>query len=113
ANVAPELRNTPRATVAVGQTFYFEPDFFDADGDGYSMQATFPSGMTYDAQSNLFTWTPTAADVLAPGVAHTFSLTVDDGLPNGTATFDFTIEVTTQFRNAPPAIDGLALYGAL
>jgi uncharacterized delta-60 repeat protein len=106
-NAAPILASIGNQSVNEGSLLTFTAGVSDADVPAntltFSLDAGAPSGASIDANSGVFTWTPSEAQ--GPG---TFNITVrvtDNGTPNLN---DFeTIEVTVGEVNAAPVLAGI------
>jgi fibro-slime domain-containing protein/RHS repeat-associated protein len=96
----PKITSTPRNTIAVGQSYYYQVMATDPDGDHLTYTLDTPIGnASLDPNTGFMTWTPTAA-LLG---AHSLQLHVSDGR-GGTFTQPFTVTVTSAPNDSPPAI---------
>ncbi|MBE9078258.1 putative Ig domain-containing protein [Romeria aff. gracilis LEGE 07310] len=97
ANQAPTITSTPRTTVQLGNTFFYQVSTSDAEGDrvSYSLE-TAPAGMTL--QDGVISWTPTAAQ----SGTHPVTIKVSDGKLATTQSFPLT--VAHQSVNYAPTI---------
>jgi YVTN family beta-propeller protein len=108
SNGTPTITSNPRATIALGQTYYYQVIGGDSDNDPltYSL-VTAPPNMGISAQTAfnaaMISWTPTAS-MIVNGV-NTFNVTVQvsDGR-GGTNQQPFVITVTDQAANQKPVI---------
>ena len=108
-NLAPSFTAalTDRDVVA-GAPFSFDYDAVDADGDPLSFAlAAGPAGATLDAQTGVFSWTPTRTQA---GAAYGVAVSVTDGEATVTATAE--LFVLAEAPNGAPAFSAL-VYGAL
>lgn len=97
-NQAPTFTSTPRERIRLGNTYFYQVNATDADGDPltYSL-STAPTGMAL--QDNILVWTPTADQM----GEHQVVLSVDDG-QGGVAEQTYTLTVGNQLSNAAPEI---------
>lgn len=97
-NQAPTFTSTPRERIRLGNTYFYQVNATDADGDplSYSL-STAPTGMAL--QDNILVWTPTADQM----GEHQVVLSVDDG-QGGVAEQTYTLTVGNQLSNAAPTI---------
>ncbi len=90
-NTPPVLEAVGAQTVRAGIPLSFTATATDTDGDALTFsldQASIDKGMTIDASTGLFSWTPTASDVGANEV----TLTVNDLAASDSETFTITVE---------------------
>lgn len=97
-NQAPTFTSTPRERIRLGNTYFYQVNATDADGDplSYSL-TTAPTGMAF--QDNILVWTPTTDQM----GEHQVVLSVDDG-QGGVAEQTYTLTVGNQLSNAAPEI---------
>ncbi|MGR3278198.1 putative Ig domain-containing protein [Acaryochloris marina NIES-2412] len=97
-NQAPTFTSSPRERIRLGNTYFYQVNATDADGDplSYSL-STAPTGMAL--QDNILVWTPTADQM----GEHQIVLSVDDG-QGGVAEQTYTLMVGNQLSNAAPEI---------
>jgi len=98
ANALPVINTTPPSnTVLVDQSFDYDVDATDADGDTltYSLTSA-PSGMSIDAASGLIAWATSSADI----GTHPITISVDDAF-GGVVTQSFDLQVTSELNSAP------------
>lgn len=90
-NQAPVLDEIPDQTGVVGTAITFDANATDPEGDTltYSFDNRAPEGATINADTGLFTWTPTTEQVVTFGIVVT-----DDGTPARTDMEEVTITVT-------------------
>ena len=89
---APVFNATGNKSVAVGTNLTFNVSATDPDGDPLIYSAThLPAGATFNAATQVFSWTPTAAQV--PGDYATFNVT--DTLLQAQQTVTITVTATT------------------
>jgi len=102
-NRAPTITSTAVTTAAVGQAYSYDVNATDPDNDTLTYALTTkPTGMTIDATTGVITWTPAANQTGPQNVA----VQVSDGHTGGTATQNFTIQVSaSQANRAPTAQD--------
>ena len=111
-NSPPQITSTAPTKVIAGQTFLYDVNATDADGDPieYILDPTQkPAGMTINATTGLIEWTPGAS-----AIGNTFAVRVQafEKLPNGQGGFDygqfdaqsFNIKVVSDPNNQSPTI---------
>ncbi|QUY46218.1 putative Ig domain-containing protein [Acaryochloris marina] len=97
-NQTPTFTSTPRERIRLGNTYFYQVDATDADGDPLTYNlSTAPTGMAL--QDNILVWTPTADQM----GEHQVVLSVDDG-QGGVAAQTYTLMVGNQLSNAAPEI---------
>ncbi|WP_434113447.1 PKD domain-containing protein [Methylocaldum sp. GT1TLB] len=96
-NVLPAITSAPLTAATVGQSYVYDVDATDADGDVLVFSlATAPAGMSLDVATGVIQWTPTAEGTFA------VTVTVSDGR-GGTASQSFKIVVSGgSSGNLPP-----------
>ncbi|MGX2029945.1 PKD domain-containing protein [Methylocaldum gracile] len=96
-NVLPAITSAPLTAATVGQSYVYDVDATDADGDVLVFSlATAPAGMSLDVATGVIQWTPTAEGTFA------VTVTVSDGR-GGTASQSFKIVVSGGTSgNLPP-----------
>lgn len=100
ANLFPTINSTPATSVQLGSVYRYLIDAEDLDGDPLTFDlAQAPSGMTFDAENRIMSWTPTNSQL----AEHTVRLTVSDGR-GGIANQDFVVTVLTSLQNLAPQI---------
>ncbi|WP_235111743.1 putative Ig domain-containing protein [Acaryochloris sp. 'Moss Beach'] len=97
-NQAPTFTSTPRERIRLGNTYFYQVNATDADGDPltYSL-STAPTGMAF--QDNILVWTPTADQM----GEHEVVISVDDG-QGGMTDQTYSLTVGNQLSNAAPTI---------
>jgi hypothetical protein len=107
-NAAPFLNPIGNKIADEGTLITFTADASDADVPAqtltYALEGTIPSGVTFDANTGAFTWTP--AEAQGPG---SYPLTVrvtDNGSP--TRSDSEAITITVNEVNSPPVITGIS-----
>jgi hypothetical protein len=98
-NQAPNITSTPDTTATVNQTYAYNVNATDPDGDtlNYSL-TTKPPGMTINSTTGLINWTPTAAG------DYEVTVRVSDGSLFDTQSFTITVrdeEVTPRLKLTP------------
>jgi pimeloyl-ACP methyl ester carboxylesterase len=106
-NVAPVLASIGNKSVDEGRLLTFTASATDADVPAntltFSLDAGFPIGASIDANSGVFTWTP--SETQGPGPINIIVRVTDNGTPNLN---DFeTIEVTVGEVNVAPVLAGI------
>jgi hypothetical protein len=104
-NVAPVLGAIGNQTVQVGQPLTFTVTATDADlpANGLVLSSSaLPTGATFDANTGVFSWTPTAGQVGDTGL--TFTVT-DTGSPVLSDSETLTITVTAEPNQNPVAVN--------
>ncbi len=109
ANVAPLISSTPRANIAAGQLWVYKLDASDPNADRLSFTISqSPTGMSFDADMRVLTWTPTLAQL----GSHPVTILVGDGR-GGIVEQSFTLEVTAEaVNNAPRIVSPPTAYSA-
>lgn len=100
-NHAPVLAAIGNRSALVGRTLTFTVSATDADHDGliYSLESETPTSATIDANTGVFTWTPTTVG------EYTFTIRVSDGkLPAGEDSEIITITVHNLFTIYLPLV---------
>ncbi|WP_442921765.1 putative Ig domain-containing protein [Microcoleus sp. ARI1-A5] len=96
-NRAPSITSTPRTNTRLGQTYFYQVEASDPDGNpltytllnppfgmAFATPASMPNGMAF--QEGLITWTPGVSQLLT----HPIAVRVSDGL-GGLATQTFNL----------------------
>ncbi len=98
-NDPPQITSTPRGSIRLGGTYFYQIEAFDPNGDplGYGLNV-YPAGMEVD-QNGLVRWVP-EPDQLGPNPVE---IVVSDGR-GGLATQGWSINVVEQDTNRPPTI---------
>lgn len=99
-NEPPVFTSVPAVEIYPGQTYHYDADASDADGDTlrYSLIAG-PSTMTIDEGTGQLTWSPTLVDI----GTYSISLEVNDGR-GGSAAQNYVLSVVEVVGNRPPVI---------
>ena len=97
-NLAPEITSTPRTNIRLGNTYLYQIEANDVNGDrlSYSLDSA-PAGMSLE-DNNVIVWTPGANQFGEQEVV----LSVSDG--EATVTQSFNVNVTNQSINNAPTI---------
>jgi hypothetical protein len=106
ANSEPTVSGTPLPSVAVGQTYAFAPDVYDADGDTLAFRIrNKPAWARFDNATGTLNGRPSSAD---RGTYSRISISVNDGTATVTMpTFSIEVtEATASTVNPAPIIDG-------
>jgi fibro-slime domain-containing protein/RHS repeat-associated protein len=99
-NRAPTITSTPRNSIALGLTYYYQVVATDLDGDHLTYVLDTPlTGVTLDVATGLMSWTPTSSQL----GAHPLQIHVSDGR-GGSAPQSVPITVTTAGSNGAPTI---------
>jgi hypothetical protein len=108
-NHAPIITSTPDTTATINQTYAYNVDAIDPDGDTLTYSLTIsPTGMTINSTTGLINWTPTSTGY--------YDVTVDvsdNGSPIKSTTQSFTIHVGQAPVNQPPTITSTPLTTAI
>lgn len=106
-NSAPQLVSIPNQSIPEGNLLTFTVAATDADIPTnvltFSLEAGAPSGAAIDANTGVFTWTPT--ELQGPGFASVTVRVSDNGVPGMSTTRSFFITVSEV--NEPPALAGI------
>lgn len=101
ANAAPTFTAVlPDTTVAVGTTLAFTYEATDPNGDAVTFSLTGPAGISLDATTGAFSWTPTTGQV----GTQTIAVTASDGALSTTTQATVTVVAPNQaptFTSAP------------
>jgi YD repeat-containing protein len=107
SNQAPVLLPLPLQLVRENQTLAFSVKASDADGDATRLallyDETTPAGVTFDANSGSFEWTP-SADAVDNGSADSKAFNLRFSASDGTDTTQRTVQVRVLDANRPPEI---------
>jgi RHS repeat-associated protein len=99
-NHAPELTTQPVIEALADESYRYDADATDADGDAVAYSLTMgPSDMSIDPQTGELEWSPGAEDV----GTHAVSVRADDG-NGGVDDQAFVVEVSDTSPNRPPRI---------
>jgi len=98
-NDTPVFTSTPRGSIQLGRTYFYQPVAVDDDHDPVTYALSNPpAGMTISA-TGLVSWVPTAAQF----GANSFTVQADDGR-GGVQPQQVTVQVVAQEVNHPPTI---------
>jgi hypothetical protein len=101
-NQAPVLAPIPNQTVNEGSLLTFKASATDSDIPAqtltYSLTGTVPQGASINAQTGVFSWTPTEAQ---GGSSYTFQVVANDGLLNSAPQ---SVQVTVNKVNTAPVL---------
>ncbi|MEZ6044195.1 MAG: Ig domain-containing protein [Planctomycetaceae bacterium] len=109
-NSAPVFTSTPNLQITTGDTFTYDADATDADGDviTYSLETnTSPSGMTIDSETGEISWDTSS---ISAG-DYTFSVVATDSY-GGTDEQNLIINVQEPLPNRPPVFDSIPVVDA-
>lgn len=92
ANTPPTIAGTPDAAVAVGESFEFQPNAGDADGDSLSYSIkNLPGWAGFDTATGRFAGTP---PIGSEGTYVNIEISVSDGSDSASLRFDVTVNAT-------------------
>ncbi|WP_013334653.1 putative Ig domain-containing protein [Gloeothece verrucosa] len=107
-NKNPVIETTPVIEIIGGQTYQYDVNATDANGDTLTYQlAIAPTGMTIDPQSGLINWTTTLADI----ANHQITLQVTDGR-GGITQQNYSLSVIAAPPNRPPIFTSIPVVDA-
>jgi len=107
-NNAPSITSTPILTATENQSYVYDVNAIDVDGDSltYSL-TTAPAGMVITPASGLISWTP----FVGQAGTHSIAILVNDSR-GGTATQNISLVVNTAVTNVAPTITSTPLFKA-